>query len=64
MSADIFDKIEYASNSNYSATSIEPEHSMCLSANVNVIGNEPVRFHPFVSVFPLDLEALEEQFHL
>ena len=37
---------------------------MCLSANVNVSGNVPVRFQPSVAVFPLDLEALSEQFHL
>ena len=27
-------------------------------ANVNVSGNVPLRFHPSVAVFPLDLEAL------
>ena len=33
-----------------------------MSANVNVSGNVPVRFHPSVAVFPLDLEALWTNF--
>ena len=57
--------IEHAPNSNLSVTSIKPlpQHPLCLSANVNVSGNVTVCFHPSVSVFPLDLEALQKQFH-
>ena len=58
-SADILDN-SYWACSNFSATSIKPLlwHPLRLSAYVNVSGNEPVRFHPSVSVFPLDMEAL------
>ena len=34
------------------------------AAKVNVGGNVPIRFHPLIAVFLLDLEALRNNFYL